>query len=66
MQHTLEFDWFENNNSCDCNRALQFARAFEQYEDWGQECGDKAYSAQLLDQETGEVLMQDDRWSTVQ
>ena len=43
--HRTEFLWTEGNYSCDCNRALLFARLRneDETEAWEQECGEKAY-----------------------
>ena len=54
------FIWAEGNYTCDCNRALFFARANGE-DDPDQECGDAAFSLRVLG-EDGKVLYEDDSW----
>lgn len=56
----VEFDWGENNNSCDCNRSLHFSRAgggggWEEKRD----CGEDRFFARILD-DAGNVVYEDD------
>lgn len=41
------FIWEEGNYSCDCNRALFFARAGGESDDFDAECGEGAYSVNV-------------------
>lgn len=56
----VHFDWFENNKSCDCNRALFFedAGGITDYEGG---CGDSRFHVVMIDG-TGAVLHSD--WPT--
>ena len=53
---TFQFNWLENNFSCDCNRHLQFLRAGgpgpQDDPNWNEadrECGNKAYEVPWLE-----------------
>lgn len=45
--HTM-WIWEEGNYACDCNRALFFARASEEDEDWEHPCTDGEYSVNIV------------------
>lgn len=51
-----EFWWSEGNGGCDCNRALFFARAAGEPEDWERGCGDTEYSVRMT-LEDGRVVL---------
>ena len=53
-----EFMWTDGNYSCDCNRALYFARAAgeDDTEAWEQKCGDSAYKMISVVDGDGEVI----------
>lgn len=53
-----DFMWSEGNYSCNCNRALFFARAAGEEDPNDRECGDGAYSIIILDG-TGDVRYHD-------
>lgn len=55
-----EYLWSEGNYSCDCNRALFFARAGGE-PDPVRPCGEVAFSVQIVGTD-GKVLYQDDDW----
>jgi hypothetical protein len=38
--HCMEFEYLENNHSCDCNRKLLLARAYQQPEPEDLSCGE--------------------------
>lgn len=56
-----EFDWFENNRSCDCNRGLYFEYAIgKTWETAGDfECGDVRFKVVCFDM-NGNILAADD------
>ena len=56
----LEFDWSDNNNACDCNRADYLARALGREEDKDAPCGDSRYRVeQIVDSRSGAVIYSD-------
>lgn len=57
-----DYIWSEGNYSCDCNRALFFARAVGE-EDENVSCGDSAYSLRCVDADEN-VLYEDASWET--
>ena len=50
-----EFTWSDGNYACDCNRALFFARANNEPEDWETSCSDGKFSVRLRNAKTGRV-----------
>jgi hypothetical protein len=57
---SMDYDWRDGNNSCDCNRELFFEYvAGAKYEDVETKCGDGAYFVQIFDAE-GNMLYSDD------
>jgi hypothetical protein len=42
------YTWEEGNYSCDCNRALFFARAKGEEDPQNRPCGEEAYSVQII------------------
>lgn len=54
----VEFDWGENNMSCDCNRHIFFARAGGQ-EAEDRECGHVRFAVKILD-DSDRVVYEDD------
>lgn len=50
-----DFNWAENNYSCDCNRYLFFQRAKNDEESADIKCSDGKYSVQLINPVTGTV-----------
>jgi hypothetical protein len=55
-----DYIWADGNYSCDCNRALFFARAVEDDDETDANCGNGAYSVRIT--EGGKLLYQDDAW----
>jgi hypothetical protein len=53
-EHPGVFNWEENNYSCNCNRALFFARSIGADEP-DVDCGDGKYSVNLANAKTGEI-----------
>lgn len=51
----MAYQWFEGNYSCDCNRALFFARAGGE-DDPEIGCGEGAYSVRLVNADTGATI----------
>ena len=47
----FDYIWVDGNCSCDCNRALYFARAKDEDETeaWEQDCGESAYSVPFVE-----------------
>lgn len=58
-----DYMWGDGNYSCDCNRALFFARAVNEDEPEETPCGDELYTVKITD-DAGRVLYEDDRWAT--
>jgi len=54
---TALYQWTDGNYSCDCNRALFFARAAGDESPADPPCGEAAFLVQLRDAETGEILL---------
>jgi len=56
----VEFDWGENNNSCDCNRSLHFSRAGGG-DGWSEkrECGEERFRVRIVSDD-GAVVYEDD------
>lgn len=53
-----DFDWGDNNRSCDCNRAIYFEDAGGQLPDTELPCGDWRFTVCITD-EAGRVLFDD-------
>ena len=56
-----DYMWSDGNYSCDCNRALFFARAADEDDDIDIQCGESAYSVRIFDL-SGKLLYQDGTW----
>lgn len=57
---SVEFSWGKHNNSCDCNRALYFARAGDE-EEPDVECGEGRYKvAKIVNVERNEIVYRED------
>lgn len=54
--------WSDGNYSCDCNRALFFARAVDEAEPDEPPCGETAYCVQLTAADDGRLLYEDEAW----
>jgi hypothetical protein len=59
--HSIEFIWSEGNYSCDCNRALFFARGAQGTDEPDVPCGETMYRCRITLEETGEVIL--DEWN---
>jgi hypothetical protein len=57
----VEFDWGDNNNSCDCNRSLHFSRAGGG-DGWSEkaDCGEERFRVRIVD-DTGAIVYEDDQ-----
>lgn len=55
-----EFWWEEGNMSCDCNRALEFARAVGEDDPEGRECGHTEFRIVSIKSQSGELLYSED------
>jgi hypothetical protein len=51
--------WDEGNYSCDCNRALFFARAKGEEDPENRPCGEEAYSVWITSADDGRELYRD-------
>lgn len=58
----VEFSWGEHNDSCDCNRALYFARAAGiKADDPEAQCGDGRYVVdKIVNADTGAIMYTED------
>lgn len=61
----IEYQWFEGNYCCDCNRHLWFERVlipeynpYEHNEGTGYFCGNDKYSIQKIELPCGKILME--------
>jgi hypothetical protein len=50
------YQFEDGNYSCDCNRAIFFARAMGLPEDYNVPCGDGGYLVRLIDCANGDVI----------
>lgn len=57
----VQFDWGDNNNSCDCNRSLHFSRAGGG-DGWSEmhDCGEDRFRVRIVD-DAGALVYEDDR-----